>query len=112
MKQCKGHEMHISYISLIFIFILKENYLSKILWPFLPIILFNFRTLQNLGCYSDSHRRRGKPSQCRALVWRCSAWSQKMLEGAAIWNKNSDGEFRNKTKDPTKAVTGIVLKSY
>jgi hypothetical protein len=42
---------------------------------------------------NDSHRRRGKPSQCEALVWRCPAWSQETFEGAAIYNKNANGKI-------------------
>jgi hypothetical protein len=34
-----------------------------------------------------------KPSQCKALVWACPSWSQKIFGNSAIWSKNSNGEI-------------------
>jgi hypothetical protein len=55
MKQCKEHEMHIHMVFPIFIFILKENCLSKsydpLIYYFIHFLYFaKFRVLQGVIC--------------------------------------------------------------
>jgi hypothetical protein len=35
-----------------------------------------------------------------------------MFEGAAIWNKNSDGEILKDVENPTKTTTRILVKPH